>query len=125
MKILIKFAAILALFIGFMSVFAGSKVLLGMDMKNYNVLPWLVGYNVVLGIFSIFTGYLIWTSKATAKTFAFFILNLHFLIFLYLKYISNTVAPESIKAMLFRIGIWVFIFAFAFIIPKYFSKKNR
>ena len=34
MKILKKIAAVLALFIGVMSVFAGSKVLLGIDCKR-------------------------------------------------------------------------------------------
>ena len=55
-----KVAAILALFIGLMSIFAGSKVLLGIDTKPYTILIWLVIYNIVLGVISVLTSLLIW-----------------------------------------------------------------
>ncbi len=54
-----KIAAILALLLGVMSVFAGSKVLLEIDIKDYNVLIWLVSYNVIFGAISIVTAYCI------------------------------------------------------------------
>jgi len=124
MNILKKIAVALALFIGLMSVFAGSKVLLDIDTKDYNILTWLVSYNVIFGFISIFTAYLIWKGKAKSKNLTLFILAIHFLVFIYLKFISDTVASESVKAMLFRTSIWVVIVILSIIIPKYFNKQQ-
>ncbi|MCK4562527.1 MAG: hypothetical protein KAT78_06445 [Flavobacteriaceae bacterium] len=124
MKILKKLAAILALFIGVMSVFAGSKVLLGIDSKDYNVLTWLVSYNVILGLISIVTAYFIWKEISKGKNLTLFILIMHFMVFLYLKFFSETVAIDSIKAMIFRTSIWLLITALSIIIPKYLNKQQ-
>jgi len=110
MKNLHKIASVLALFIGAMSVFAGSKVLLGFDLKNYNVLNWLVIYNVLFGVLSIAAAYLIWKSNLQAKKVIVFILSAHTTIALYLYLFNENVATESIKAMSFRVSIWIIIF---------------
>lgn len=110
MKNLHKIASILALIIGVMSVFAGSKVLLGFDLKNYNVLNWLVIYNVIFGIISIAASYLIWKRHLIAKKAIVFVLSAHTIIVLYLNFFNETVASESIKAMSFRISVWIIIF---------------
>ncbi len=125
MNILKKIAAVLALFIGLMSVFAGSKVLLGIDIKDYNILTWLVSYNVVFGFISIVTAYLIWKNKKMSKNLTVFILSMHFLVFIYLKFISIGVASESVKAMIFRTSIWVIIAVLSIIIPSYFNKQQQ
>jgi len=110
MKIAHKTASILALLIGVMTVIAGSKVLLGIDLKNYNVLNWLVMYNVLFGVLSIAASYLIWKINLQAKKAIVFILSAHITIALYLYFFSETVATESIKAMGFRVSIWILIF---------------
>ena len=69
MKNIHKIAAILAFFIGLMSIIAGSKVLLAIDTKNYNVLNWLVSYNVLFGFLSIVTAYFIWSKNVLLKFF--------------------------------------------------------
>ena len=125
MKILKKIAVALALFIGLMSVFAGSKVLLGIDTKDYTILTWLVSYNVVFGFISIVTAYLIWKNKKMSKNLTVFILSMHFLVFIYLKFISTEVASESVKAMIFRTSIWVIIAVLSIIIPNYFNKQQQ
>jgi uncharacterized membrane protein len=119
-----KFAAILALLLGLMSVFAGSKVLLEIDAKDYNILVWLVTYNVIFGAISIVVAYFIWKNYSKVKSLILFVLTIHFLVFIYLKFMSLTVAPESIKAMLFRTSIWVLIAILSLIIPKYLSKQK-
>ena len=106
MKNLYKIASILALFIGAMSVFAGSKVLLGIDTKEYAVLNWLVLYNVVLGVLSIIAAFLIWKKNLLAKNIVVFIITTHILMALYLYFFNDNVALESIKAMGFRVSIW-------------------
>ncbi len=118
----IKIAAFLAFFIGAMSVFAGSKVLFQVETKEYDVLLWLVSYNVVYGIVSIITAYLIW--KINGKKLTYFILISHFLVFLYLNFISTEVASESIKAMVFRTSIWLVIAVLLLAIPTYINKQK-
>lgn len=110
LKIAHKTASILALFIGAMSVFAGSKALLGIDVKDYTVLNWLVMYNVLFGILSIAASYLIWKSNLQAKKAILLILSAHTTIALYLNLFNETVATQSIKAMSFRVSIWILIF---------------
>jgi hypothetical protein len=109
MKNLNKIASILAFFIGAMSVFAGSKVLLGIDTKNYTVLNWLVAYNVLFGVISIIAAYLLWKKSLYSKKIVLFILLAHTTIALYLNFFNENVASESIKAMIFRISIWIII----------------
>lgn len=123
MNILKKIAAFLALFIGAMSVFAGSKVLLGIDTKEYHVLTWLVVYNVIMGIVSLYAAYVLWKNSYRAPNYISFILFAHFLVMLYLNFISDTAAHESKMAMMFRTGIWMVIALFYVLLPKYLSKK--
>lgn len=115
-------AAVLALFIGMMSVLAGSMVLLSIDTKDYNILTWLVSYNVIFGFISIFAAYLIWQGIEKSKNLTLFILFMHVLVFIYLEFFSDTVASQSVKAMIFRISIWVLIFLLSVIPAKYFNK---
>lgn len=123
-KFLYTIAALLALFIGAMSVFAGTSVLLGTTTKDYNVLQWLVIYNVVVGIISIIVTFLIWKDIQISKKLILLILGLHFSMFIYLNFLSATVAIESVKAMLFRTIIWTVIVILAILIPKYLHKKT-
>ena len=123
-KFLHIIGALLALFLGIMSTFAGTSVLLGAESKDYNVLQWLVIYNVVLGVISIVTAFLIWKNLSISKKLILVILGMHFSIFLYLKFISETVAVESIQAMVFRVSVWVVIAMLTIVIPKYFYKKQ-
>ncbi len=124
-NLLKKTAAILALFIGLMSVLVGSLILLGIDTKEYNILNWLVSYNVIFGVISIFAAYLIWRNKDQGKNLTLFILGMHFMVFIILKFFSDTAAQESVKAMIFRTGIWLIIAILSIVIPKYYSKQQK
>ena len=110
MKIMHKIAAIIALLIGIMSVISGSKVLMGIDIKDYTVLNWLVIYNVIFGAISIVAAFPIWKNNSIAKKMVVFILASHTFIAIYLYIFSESVALESIKAMSFRISIWILIY---------------
>ncbi len=124
MNILKKIAAALAILIGLMTIFAGSKVLLGIDTKDYNVLTWLVVYNVIMGIVSLFAAYLMWKNNYQVNNIITFILTLHFLIFLYLRFFSDTAAHESQMAMLFRSVVWVVISILYIQVPRMMNKKQ-
>lgn len=110
MKILYKIAAILALLIGIMSIISGSMVLLNYNIPSYNVLNWLVIYNVILGGISIVAAILIWKNNKYARKTILAILISHLLVFLSLYFLSQEAALESIKAMGFRISVWTVIF---------------
>lgn len=102
-------AALLALIIGIMSVISGSLVLLKYNTPNYNVLNWLVIYNVILGFISIIVAILMWEKNKTGRRLISVILILHVLILAFLYFFSKEVAVESIKAMGFRVSIWIVI----------------
>jgi len=124
MEILKKIAAVLALFIGVMSVFAGSKVLLGIDTKDYNTLTWLIIYNVIMGAVSLYAAFLIWKTDYKANNLITIILALHLSVLLYLNFISESAAHESKMAMVFRTVIWLVITIMYIQIPRLLNKKS-
>ncbi len=98
-------SAFLAALIGGLSVIAGSSILLKITAPNYQVLEWLVVYNVVLGIASLFIAYILWKQPEYKGPTA--ILMSHLLVLsILLTVFFDTVAPESLQAMTFRILIW-------------------
>ena len=125
MIVLKKIAALLALFIGLMSVFAGSRILLGIDTKDHTILIWLVYYNVIYGFISLFAAFLIWKNNEKNKALTLFILASHFTVFIILKFFNSSAASESISAMIFRMTIWALIVVLSLIIPKYFNKNKK
>ena len=118
-------SSILAIMLGLMTVIAGSKVLLEIDIKDYNVLIWLVSYNIIFGAISIVVAYFIFKNLKHAKQWVLFILTMHSIVLLYLKFYSDEAATESVKAMTFRVGIWIFVTLFYMVFPRYFNKHNR
>ncbi len=120
-----KAAAILAFFIGMMSIIAGSMVLLGVDSKTYNTLQWLIIYNVALGTISVFASYLIWTGINYNKLIAFFIIISHSIILVYLRFFSDVAALESVHAMIFRVVIWLIIIVLFMIIPQQINRRSK
>ncbi|WP_157941240.1 MULTISPECIES: hypothetical protein [Arenibacter] len=109
MKITLIIATILAILIGVLSIISGSMVLLGIRSVDYTVLTWLVVYNVTLGVISIMVAYQMGKQHRKSKTMIMSILILHSLVLGYLYFFNESVAVESIKAMSFRVSIWVAI----------------
>lgn len=107
--------ATLGIIIGFLSIMAGSKVLLGISSPNYIVLHWLVIYNVSLGVVSVFAGAGLWRLRPWAISLAGLIALSHgfVLALLIVFFISGkAVAHQSILAMVFRTTVWLGIFLF-------------
>ena len=115
MKVRRIIAIVLAAIIGTMSVISGSSVLLGLRVVDYTALNWLVVYNVTLGILSIITGFVIWKKLKFSINLIITILLLHLFVLSYLYFFSETVATKSIKAMAFRVSIWLLIFILVWI----------
>jgi hypothetical protein len=108
-----RLPAIFGIIIGFLSIMAGSKVLLGVSSPNYIVLQWLVIYNVSLGVVSVVAGVGLWNLQPRAISLAGLIAASHsiFLATLIVFFISGkSVAHQSILAMLFRTIVWLGIY---------------
>ncbi len=104
--------ALLAILPGVLSVKEGGSVLLGISVKAYPILPWLVWYNVVFGFVAVIVGIGIWKQQQWGMTYAVTVLTLHtfvFMILIVLLVLKETVAINSIIAMLLRTTIWLTI----------------
>jgi len=116
-----KIAAALALFIGVMSVIAGSKVLIGNSTPDYNVLQWLVIYNVTAGFLSIGVAVMLWQKNKLSMASALMVFVAHaFVLLLLVTVFSEVAAVDSMKAMIFRSVIWITI-----IILNFKTSKNE
>ncbi len=109
---LYKIAAILALVIGAMAVFAGGSALLGRD-PGYYVINWLLLYNYTAGILTVLvTTVLIWTKSRLALPAAIATFGVHALVMLTLQVAYRAVvATDSIRAMTIRLIVWAIILA--------------
>jgi len=104
-----RIAATLAILTGLLSIKEGGSVLLGLTSKAYTVLPWLVWYNVVLGLGAVATGVGIAKQRAWGERYAVTILSMHAVVLLLLLVLfafKEAVSIVSIMAMLFRTTVW-------------------
>ena len=107
--LLARIAAVLAVIIGLMAVFAGGRVLLG-TLPDYYVIDWLPIYNFSMGAITLVTAVLIWRRSRYALPAAGVTLAGHALIMLILlAAYRSVVAPDSLMAMTVRIVAWVAI----------------
>lgn len=105
-----RVAAVLAWIIGGMGVLAGGQTLLG-RLPGWNVISWLPVYNFVVGVLTVLiVAPLIWRSHryALPAGLAVFGANLAVVLTLQVAF-RDTVARESIGAMLLRLAVWIVI----------------
>jgi len=108
MKIVTKIIAVLASIIGTMAAITGSRILLGMFNPGYEYFTTLIGYNIIMGLISLFAGVLIWKRNSKALLVASFITVAHIIVFLLLKTIfSDIISDHSVNAMTFRSVAWM------------------
>ena len=113
--ILQKSAAILALIIGAMAIFAGGQVLLG-RVPDYYVIDWLPVYNFTIGVLTVFLiAVLIWKNNKYALLAANGTFSAHAIVMLVLQTAyRGVVATDSIMAMTIRLSTWLIILALLF-----------
>ena len=107
-----RVAAVLGTMVGLLTITEGGRVLLGLATPPYTVLPWLVWYNVVMGIVSVAAGVGIWLERSWSIDVGVNILVFHAIVFAGLvgmQKFGQPVAMVSIFAMLFRTFIWIVI----------------
>ncbi len=108
---LTKIASIIAFIIGAMAVFAGGQVVLLNKAMSYYVIPWLPVYNLIFGLLTVFlTTILIWKNSRFNLAAVVASITSHFTVMMILQ--TNyraVVAPDSIKAMIVRLVVWLVI----------------
>jgi hypothetical protein len=105
---MLNIAAVLAFVIGGSSIAAGGMAMRGWN-PGYSVLGWLPVYNFVMGILTILIpGILIWrgSSYAMASAVMFCVMHAGVTALLLLAF-RETVAIQSLLAMMFRVVVWL------------------
>jgi len=107
-----RILALLAIGFGFVTIFAGGRVLLGAD-PGYAVFKPLLIYNAGMGFVYIAAGGTAWLSvvrgrQAAAAIFGVNLLVLAAIVALYAT--SDSVAIESVRAMTLRTVVWLALF---------------
>lgn len=114
---LTKIASVLAFFIGVMAVFAGGQVVLLNKAIDYYVIAWLPVYNLVFGLLTVFlTTILLWKNSRLSLGAVVSSITSHFIVMMLLQTnYRSVVAPDSIRAMVIRLGFWFVILALVII----------
>jgi hypothetical protein len=120
-----RIAAVLALIIGAMAMYAGGRVLLGV-LPGYYVIDWLPVYNFTVGVLSVFvTAVLLWKDHRLARHAAVVTFSAHALVMaiLFIFY-RSVVAIDSITAMSVRLVVWAAILSLLFVQPRVSSSSH-
>ncbi len=111
MKIIQTVLAGVAILFGLLTIFAGSRVLMGVD-PGYVVFRPLLIYNTIMGFVYVTAGLVIWRNTRMGMYLAFTILVLNLLVLggiYYLYQQGSPVAVDSLRAMSVRTGVWLAI----------------
>ena len=113
MKIIQAILVIVAVSFGFLTIFAGTRVLLGSD-PGYIVFRPLLIYNAVMGMVYVAAGIIAWRYIKLGWYLAtvIFLLNLIVLIVIFFLYVEGSaIAVDSLRAMSLRTGVWFALYA--------------
>ena len=113
MKIIQSALSLIAVLFGLVTIFAGSRVLLGSDPGYIIFLPLLI-YNLSMGIVYISAGIIAFRNSKQGMYFAavIFSLNLIVLAVIFALYEDGKlIAVDSLRAMSFRTVVWLILFA--------------
>ncbi len=108
-----RVASILAVVLGLLSIREGGSVLLGLTKPAYYGIPWLVWYNVVMGVVSVVAGAGMGMRRTWSISLSVNILVFHGIVFFGLigmQQYGQAVAVNSIFAMMFRTFTWIVIY---------------
>ena len=123
MKITQTVLAFVATLFGLVTIFAGTRVLLGSD-PGYIVFRPLLIYNTTMGIVYVAAGIIIWRNFKQGMNVAavIFFLNLVVLAVIYFLYTKgNLIAVDSLRAMSLRTVVWLALLA----LLGWLSRRNK
>lgn len=107
-----RIVALAAALFGIATLVAGARVLSGTD-PGYPVYRPLLIFNTAMGLAYVTAGVLMWRRVASGRNAAALILGFNVLVLaavLYLYRTGGAVAPDSVRAMIFRTGVWLLFF---------------
>lgn len=113
MKIVQAILAGIPTLFGLLTIFVGTRVLLGAD-PGYVVFRPLLIYNATMGLAYVAAGVLIWRNSRRGMYAAavIFVLNLIALAVIYFLYTKGSpIAVDSLRAMSLRTVVWLVLFA--------------
>lgn len=108
-----KALSVLAAVFGILTIFVGSRTLLGFSDPGYTIFYPLLLFNTIMGFFYTAAGILIWIDCKKQVQASLLILgaNLFMLILMIILYsFGKEIATDSYKAMTFRTGFWFVIY---------------
>lgn len=112
MLILRRILSFIAILFGFVTVIAGTRVLVGAN-PGYDVFLPLLIYNTVMGVVYVAAGIATSRSPIYGRNIAAAISGLNILVLVMIGYLyamKSSVAVESISAMTFRTFVWLVLF---------------
>ena len=112
MKITQNILVTVAVLFGLLTIFAGTRVLLGSD-PGYIVFRPLLIYNAAMGIVYVAAGIIAWRNikQGMYVAAAIFVLNLIVLTAIFFLYKEgNSIAVDSLRAMSLRTVVWFALF---------------
>ena len=106
-----------------MAVFAGGQVVLLKKAMDYYVIAWLPVYNLIFGLLTVFlTTILLWKNSRLSLAAVIVSITSHSAVTMLLQTnYQDVVAPDSIRAMVIRLGFWLVILALVIIQ----TRKNK
>lgn len=113
MKITQNILVTVAVLFGLLTIFAGTRVLLGSN-PGYIVFRPLLIYNAAMGIVYVAAGIIAWRNikQGMYVAAAIFVLNLIVLTAIFFLYKEgNSIAVDSLRAMSLRTVVWFALFA--------------
>lgn len=113
MKITKYILITVAVLFGLLTIFAGTRVLLGSD-PGYIVFRPLLIYNSIMGVVYVTAGIIAWRNikQGMIVSAAIFVLNFIVLITIFFLYTEgHSIAVDSLRAMSLRTVVWFALFA--------------
>lgn len=106
-----KIASVLAVIIAVMAIRVSAKAMRGWQ-PGWKVVGWLPVYNFVVGILSLVPAVLLWINHPYAWITSLVIFGIHAVVLsLLLTAFRGKVAQQSVRAMTFRVVVWIAILA--------------
>jgi hypothetical protein len=109
-SVAVRAAAAAGLIFSALGVVAGTRVLTGLDVPDYPVLPWLVHYNVAAGAIGALVALGVWRGRRRARGAAGAVTAVHGVVLLTLiaaRLTGGVVANDSLVAMALRTTVWL------------------
>jgi hypothetical protein len=106
----VRLTAAVGLVFSALAIVAGTRVLTGRDVPDYQVLPWLVQYNVAAGAIGAVVALSVWWGRPWARLAAGALAAVHggvLLILVATRLTGGVVANDSLLAMTLRATVWL------------------